>query len=136
MRKEKMGGRKQVKVRRPYMGKFAHVAFIPPSIILAILILAAAIGYMWFTSSPHVNESIDSFEKCAAAGYPILESYPEQCRTPDEKIFVRKYCKTNFSYQAPGHELNAYENYSNECSQYRTRESCESAVVSFGCKWN
>lgn len=33
---------------------------------------------------------INSFEECAAAGYPIMESYPEQCRTPDGRNFVRK----------------------------------------------
>lgn len=32
---------------------------------------------------------INSFEECAAAGYPIMESYPEQCRTPDGENFVR-----------------------------------------------
>lgn len=32
---------------------------------------------------------ITSFEECAAAGYPIMESFPEQCRTPDGKTFVR-----------------------------------------------
>lgn len=32
--------------------------------------------------------SIGSFEECALAGYPIMESYPEQCRTPDGRTFV------------------------------------------------
>jgi hypothetical protein len=32
---------------------------------------------------------INSFEECAAAGYPIMESYPEQCRTTDGRTFVR-----------------------------------------------
>ncbi|MCI0503718.1 hypothetical protein L0Y65_03325 [Candidatus Micrarchaeota archaeon] len=31
---------------------------------------------------------IDSFEECAAAGYPIMESYPRQCRGPDGRTFV------------------------------------------------
>jgi hypothetical protein len=31
---------------------------------------------------------ITSFEKCAAAGYPILDSHPRQCQTPDGRIFV------------------------------------------------
>ncbi len=34
--------------------------------------------------------SINSFEECARAGYPIAESYPEQCRTPDGRLFVRE----------------------------------------------
>ena len=32
---------------------------------------------------------IRNFEQCAAAGYPVMESYPEQCRTPDGRLFVR-----------------------------------------------
>jgi len=32
--------------------------------------------------------SIDSFEECAAAGNPVMESYPRQCRTADGKHFV------------------------------------------------
>ena len=32
--------------------------------------------------------SINTFEECALAGYPIAESYPEQCRTPDGRMFV------------------------------------------------
>jgi len=32
--------------------------------------------------------SIQSFEECAAAGNPVMESYPRQCRTADGKHFV------------------------------------------------
>ncbi len=32
---------------------------------------------------------IRNFDQCAAAGYPVAESYPEQCRTPDGRLFVR-----------------------------------------------
>lgn len=32
--------------------------------------------------------AVTSFEECAAAGYPILTSYPLQCRTPDGQMFV------------------------------------------------
>lgn len=34
--------------------------------------------------------SVGSFEECALAGYPIMESYPEQCRTPDGRTFVNE----------------------------------------------
>jgi len=34
------------------------------------------------------TSSIDSFEECVAAGNPVMESYPRQCRTPDGKHFV------------------------------------------------
>lgn len=34
--------------------------------------------------------SIGSFEECALAGYPIMESYPERCATPDGRTFVNE----------------------------------------------
>ncbi|CAN5844283.1 hypothetical protein BH23ACT12_BH23ACT12_13890 [soil metagenome] len=38
---------------------------------------------------PSGFSGIRNFEQCAAAGYPVMESYPEQCRTPDGRLFVR-----------------------------------------------
>lgn len=35
-------------------------------------------------------KSINSFEDCAKAGYPVMESYPAQCNTPDGKHFVQQ----------------------------------------------
>lgn len=32
--------------------------------------------------------AVNSFEECLARGYPALESYPRQCRTPDDRTFV------------------------------------------------
>jgi len=37
---------------------------------------------------PTQVSSIDSFEECVAAGNPVMESYPRQCRTLDGKHFV------------------------------------------------
>ncbi|MBN2095528.1 MAG: hypothetical protein JW727_05750 [Candidatus Aenigmarchaeota archaeon] len=36
------------------------------------------------------SPGISSFEECVAAGYPVLESYPRQCRTPDGQVFVEE----------------------------------------------
>ncbi|HEX2178708.1 MAG TPA: hypothetical protein VHL54_04195 [Actinomycetota bacterium] len=38
---------------------------------------------------PTAFGEINNFEECAAAGNPVMESYPEQCRTPDGRLFVR-----------------------------------------------
>ncbi len=32
--------------------------------------------------------SIATFKECKAAGYPVMESYPEQCATPDGRTFL------------------------------------------------
>jgi hypothetical protein len=34
------------------------------------------------------NPEITNFQECAAAGYPIMESYPERCSTPDGRSFT------------------------------------------------
>ena len=35
-----------------------------------------------------IEANIESFEECVAAGNPIMESYPRQCRTEDGENFV------------------------------------------------
>ena len=34
--------------------------------------------------------SINSFASCAEE-YPVMDSYPERCRTPDGRIFTKQY---------------------------------------------
>lgn len=69
------------------MGQFIRelsrreVAFI----VLIMLMLAAVGMYAWRISREDRQDaqSIDSFASCVAAGNPIMESYPEQCRAGD-----------------------------------------------------
>jgi|GEM_PF-3145664 len=48
-----------------------------------VLISVNAIG----TEAPP-QPTINSFKECAAAGYPVMRSYPGQCVTPDGRRFV------------------------------------------------
>ncbi|MCE9644082.1 hypothetical protein K8Q93_02500 [Candidatus Parcubacteria bacterium] len=59
------------------------------TISLGVIVLLALgiVGY--FVYKDGATKEITTFEECAAAGYPIMESYPEQCRTPDGKTFAR-----------------------------------------------
>ena len=57
--------------------------------LLVVLVIAA--GLLLSLSSIATQKrilSISSFDECALAGYPIMESYPEQCATPDGRSFV------------------------------------------------
>jgi flagellar basal body-associated protein FliL len=61
-------------------------------LLIVIFILAVGAGYyLGFSqgSKASAEAAINSFEECAAAGYPIMESYPEQCRTNDGRVFTR-----------------------------------------------
>jgi hypothetical protein len=40
------------------------------------------------TPSPTTGLTINSFEDCIAGGFPVMESYPRQCRAGDETLFV------------------------------------------------
>jgi len=58
---------------------------------LIILVLAALAIYLVATKEP----AITTFEECVSAGYPILESYPRQCKTPDGRTFTEEIDKTD-----------------------------------------
>lgn len=55
--------------------------------LLFIIVLAVVAYILYFTYNKWTIAQIDSFEECAAK-YPVLESYPPQCNTPDGKHFV------------------------------------------------
>ena len=73
-----------------------------PGLIIAVLLFAVAVlvpalpkvRQNLFPSSPLApptdQSRIDSFQSCAQAGYPVLESYPRQCRTPDGRNFMEE----------------------------------------------
>lgn len=42
------------------------------------------------TDQPVSLENIRSFEDCAAAGYPVMESSPRQCRLPDGRLYAEE----------------------------------------------
>ncbi|MBU0767180.1 Gmad2 immunoglobulin-like domain-containing protein [Patescibacteria group bacterium] len=51
------------------------------SLLITTLLLAAC--------TPTEQVTIENFDDCAAAGNPIMESYPQQCRTEDGRLFVQ-----------------------------------------------
>lgn len=58
-------------------------------IILIIVVVAAAVvgaGAWYFWRGQ--KAPISGFDDCVKAGYPVLETYPEQCKTPDGRSFT------------------------------------------------
>lgn len=58
-------------------------------ILLPLTLIYAFLYYSRNTSAPTKDKNIASFEECAAAGYPIMESYPERCSVPGGETFTR-----------------------------------------------
>ena len=56
-------------------------------LIIVILVGTAACFTMFKPGEAPISD-INSFEECVSAGYPVLESYPRQCKTPDGKTFT------------------------------------------------
>lgn len=54
--------------------------------IVIVVVLASALFIWKQLNKPDILTN--SFEQCVQAGYPVQESFPEQCRTPDGRTFT------------------------------------------------
>lgn len=58
--------------------------------VIAALIVVGIGGYFIFKYQQELKgQTINSFDECMKAGYPVMESYPAQCRTDDGRNFVQ-----------------------------------------------
>ncbi len=73
---------------------------------IVVFILAVVIFYTYSYFRPKLTNfgEILSFADCSAAGYPILESYPRQCKTPDGRTFAEEI-KQNLTYDNASPDL-------------------------------
>lgn len=60
--------------------------------IIIILLALIAVAYEAYVDleRPLPLPVVSSFADCAKAGYPVMESFPRQCRTPDGRTFVEE----------------------------------------------
>lgn len=68
------------------MKKFLLIIII---IIIVVLLSTLSILYIKQRQILAIDRSIRSFADCAKAGYQIMETYPEQCRTKDGRTFTK-----------------------------------------------
>lgn len=54
--------------------------------VLLLILILSIVGFAGYFLFNDTKPSINSFDECVAAGYPILESYPEQCYTEDKRF--------------------------------------------------
>lgn len=55
-------------------------------IIGIIIIISGGISAYFYLKTPQIE--VKNFNDCLKAGYPIMESYPRQCKIPEGKNFV------------------------------------------------
>ena len=60
--------------------KKKHISLLLILTVLAVISAVVIVGLAFFQWDK--RNSLDTFEECVSAGYPILESYPAQCNTP------------------------------------------------------
>jgi hypothetical protein len=57
---------------------------------LVAILTAGSLGYWFLLRSDKPQALINSFDECVAAGYPVAESFPEQCIVPGGSSFTRQ----------------------------------------------
>jgi hypothetical protein len=59
-------------------------------VMLVIIVAAAVFIAAWLFMRPATEPAavITNFEECVAAGNPVMESFPRQCRTADGSLFT------------------------------------------------
>jgi hypothetical protein len=68
------------------------------TIALIIIFVVTTIGVLgYYIVKAQKKTPASSFEECAAQGNPILDSFPEQCRTPEGKTFTKRIAGENIT---------------------------------------
>lgn len=63
--------------------------------LVILIIIAGVVGWISLKDKNLFQEvTVTNYQECVAAGYPIQESYPERCMTPDGKSFVNSFSIT------------------------------------------
>lgn len=56
--------------------------------LIAVILIILIGGVIWYMRRDTSYMAITTFKECADAGYPVAESMPETCRTPDGRTFT------------------------------------------------
>ena len=57
-------------------------------LVVGLVIFAAVSGAFWMVYQNMTKGSIETYDQCVTAGYPVENSEPLKCVTNDGKIFV------------------------------------------------
>src|SRR3989344_4870599 len=98
--------------------------------VVAVLAVIAAGLFLLFPMAQQQEPTVNNFDECAAAGYPVMEKYPEECTTPDGRTFVKDVLSSGNDIVANGCVVAG-------CSSQLciSEEDAADGVVST-CEWN
>jgi hypothetical protein len=67
--------------------RFNLLIYIAGPLVLLLLAFVFIIMNNYSNITEYDMDVFD-FDSCVAAGYPVMESFPRQCRTNDNRLFV------------------------------------------------
>lgn len=66
--------------------------FVGIAVVFILGVVLSIWSFFWLSKYAYNQNQrtlISSFEDCVGASYPVMESYPEKCKTPDGRNFVK-----------------------------------------------
>ncbi len=64
---------------------------------MIFFIIVLVFAWIFFTYKNNKLSRVTNFDSCVAAGYRVLETYPEQCVTQDGRTFIRVIGNANIN---------------------------------------
>lgn len=68
---------------------------MPKKLLFFLFVIVFLVVVIIIWPKKGIMPAIKSFEECAAAGNPVMESYPRQCATKDGRNFVETILQEN-----------------------------------------
>lgn len=105
---------------------------IATSIVLIIFLIAGVAvvsGFLIFYQNQLKIKSINSFEDCAKY-YPVMESYPAQCNTPDGRHFVQELSEKEKEKLKPQQTTSNVSDSAKSCMYFKSPKF-DSVIIQF-----
>ncbi len=68
---------------------------MPKKLLFFLFVIVFLVVVIIIWPKKGVQRAVNNFAECAAAGNPIMESYPRQCTTKDGRNFVETILQEN-----------------------------------------
>lgn len=88
--------------------------------LVVLIIIGGVLMFDIGRKAPEPYLMIASFEECVNAGYPVMESFPRRCNTPDGKTFAEFVPTSRDPIVVPQEEEQATSTYENQASSIST----------------